>query len=404
MSLNKSEFNEYMCARGYKKLKEVSLDKSESNTIFVGSSIMANMNLLNRKNKFGYVTTQRVFSGKRLDDIGKYPLATPFEVMMSVFKYDSNAFADTFVDIIDFLDSKVGISKKDIIVLAPNDYEVNRDIQSLGINTDLIVHWEKDLPLFLNKNNTGKYIKLFYPYNNGIVPIGTLGLIKKGSFEFIDSALFLERLSFIKDKKANWFEDYYFKETMDALDKMNISSSDSMTLAIYLRTLLALYNDKITVANTSAGYVVKKMIRKMFTNSKIDLLLEENIEKVMIAISKDLSKLDYFANTTTVKTMIFDINDQMKKYKKSQMQAVKKLKKLSSKRNVSKQDLIKLHDEQGLSIKEIKNWGIEKGIDLTNTFEEPQKYWLRNELYKFNNSNRQERPEKIIEKAGARRL
>lgn len=405
MVLQKDEFTKYMRNIGYSPLAEKRLDQGTSNTLFIGASIMAHMELLNKTSDFKYVTEQRVVNSQRLNDIGKYPLATPFEVMLSIFMQQKNAFAKALKDIINFLYNVVNINKNKIIILAPNDLSINQDISNVGINKENIVHWNKDLPLFLNDENKGKYVKLFYPYHDGLMPIGTLGIIKRKNKEFIDSALFLERLSFMKDNKNNWFETTYFKATMNSFP-LKMEPTFKRSLCIYLRTLLILYYDQIHISHNQKGYVVKKIMRNMFSsNPYLSLLSDKDLKKIVICTALDLKKLEYVININVVEKLISDLTLEMRKYEKAQLTALKNLNRLSMRQRITSKDLLKLHDEQGLSIAEIEKWAKENSIFINEElFKKKPKYWLRNELYKFINYNNRKSPQKILEEAGKRRL
>ncbi len=405
MVLQKDEFTKYMRNIGYSPLAEKRLDQGTSNTLFIGASIMAHMELLNKTSDFKYVTEQRVVNSQRLNDIGKYPLATPFEVMLSIFMQQKNAFAKALKDIINFLYNVVNINKNKIIILAPNDLSINQDISNVGINKENIVHWNKDLPLFLNDENKGKYVKLFYPYHDGLMPIGTLGIIKRKNKEFIDSALFLERLSFMKDNKNNWFETTYFKATMNSFP-LKMEPNFKRSLCIYLRTLLILYYDQIHISHNQKGYVVKKIMRNMFSsNPYLSLLSDKDLKKIVICTALDLKKLEYVININVVEKLISDLTLEMRKYEKAQLTALKNLNRLSMRQRITSKDLLKLHDEQGLSIAEIEKWAKENSIFINEElFKKKPKYWLRNELYKFINYNNRKSPQKILEEAGKRRL
>lgn len=405
MVLQKNEFTKYMRNIGYSPLAEKRLDQGTSNTLFIGASIMAHMELLNKTTDFKYVTEQRVVNSQRLNDIGKYPLATPFEVMLSIFMQQKDAFAKALKDIINFLYNVVNINKNEIIILAPNDLSINQDISNVGINKENIVHWNKDLPLFLNDENKGKYVKLFYPYHDGLMPIGTLGIIKRKNKEFIDSALFLERLSFMKDNKNNWFETTYFKATMNSFP-LKMEPNFKRSLCIYLRTLLILYYDQIHISHNQKGYVVKKIMRNMFSsNPYLSLLSDKDLKKIVICTALDLKKLEYVIDINVVEKLISDLTLEMRKYEKAQLTALKNLNRLSMRRRITSKDLLKLHDEQGLSIAEIEKWAKENSIFINEKlFKKKPKYWLRNELYKFINYNNRKSPQKILEEAGKRRL
>ncbi|KJY57372.1 alanine--tRNA ligase-related protein [Lactobacillus melliventris] len=404
MTLKKNDFNKYMSTKGYDYLPEVKLNESKSNTLFVGSSIMGHMDLLDDNNCFKYVTEQRIFTSKRFSDIGKYPLATPFEVMLSIICQEHGGFSSSLSDILSFLIDKIKLAKDRIIFLAPKSSEIMSEIVSIGISDNNIINWEKDLPLYLNDNNKGTYVKLFYPYNNGLMPIGTIGIIKKNSNEFIDSALFLERLSFMEAGKNDWFEDRYFENAIKYLKK-SFSIKESRILAINIRAFLILYEDGLRIENNSAGYILKKMLRVMLSELDILNISTIKINSIISFSSKDLELLGYSVSQVTREILFKDLIREINKYNTNQIRALNKLNKINGKGKITSDNLLKLHEENGLSIATTKKWASDNGIALPmNIFDKNNKFWLRNELYKFSNDKNNVDPRKTLYLAGRKRL
>ena len=173
MSLYKEEFINYFNKLGYQLLAEKNLAESQVGNVLVSASIMANKELLESKS-VKKVCYQKIFSSNRLDDIGKYPLATPYETMLSIFNSCENSVEEAINSIINFLISHVNIKKEDLFFLCPNNRRVSDCLDDLDININNRLCWKEDIPLRLGKSESGQYLKIFIPYNGGVIPIATL--------------------------------------------------------------------------------------------------------------------------------------------------------------------------------------------------------------------------------------
>ena len=258
MSLYKEEFINYFNKLGYQLLAEKNLAESQVGNVLVSASIMANKELLESKS-VKKVCYQKIFSSNRLDDIGKYPLATPYETMLSIFNSCENSVEEAINSIINFLISHVNIKKEDLFFLCPNNRRVSDCLDDLDININNRLCWKEDIPLRLGKSESGQYLKIFIPYNGGVIPIATLGFLQNNDSVFVDSALFLERLSFVASRKKDWFNDIYYDFIYKLVSKVlrNQELETCRRVCILLKSTAILYVDGILLTNSGQGYITK---------------------------------------------------------------------------------------------------------------------------------------------------
>lgn len=388
MSLYREDIHNYYSERGYEFIPEKSLDNSEEGNTLVGSSIMANMDLLDQQSKVKKYTIQRVFSSNRMEDIGEYPLATPYETMISIFDNNDNSVEFGVNSILNFLSLILDRNVKEFYYLSPNLNVVNDSLRELNLPKEQVISWGENIELNLGDNqNTGLYLKIFMDYKNGVMPIGTIGFLKlsNGNF-FIDSALFLERLSFVSEDLDNWFSDIYYDEIYNFVKNNYQENSDvsKRRITILSKSLGALYLDGINLDNNGKGYITKKTLKLLINeifpyDEKIISLMEISLDTIL-KYSDNTSSTSINKNEL-LKLFLTDYKKIKKGYKNSYKDTEKFIKKYSNK----KIEYEHLHGTFGATKNMLKN--INKRID-DDTFkivfpEKEKKFWFRNECYKF---------------------
>ncbi|RIO22392.1 hypothetical protein, partial [Staphylococcus saprophyticus] len=291
-----SKFMKFGIDNDYNLLKEKKLIRNEDeDTFFVGASIMANMELFETEIKkihaepLKYITRQRIFSSNRLDDVGVYPLATSFEISLSIFRFGDDSTQNAINFFLEFFESVMQIDRNDLIYIAPNKFDIHQSLSLLNIDANNIITWSKDIPLRLGKNKSeGYYLKIFYPYKHGIIPIATIAFILENNEIHVDSSLFLERLDMVFQNQITWYETSYFSDTVTLLTDYQevMDSKDVYMWANHLRSLIMLYSDNIDVSSKGPGHVNKKIIRELAGTLKKEMSIE-----LMNLITKSLLNL-----------------------------------------------------------------------------------------------------------------
>ncbi|MEO2248520.1 hypothetical protein ABGB00_01605 [Staphylococcus saprophyticus] len=405
-----SKFMKFGIDKEYNVLKEKTLIRNEhEDTFFVGASVMANMELFEKEiNKthsepLKYITRQRIFSSNRLDDVGVYPLATSFEISLSIFRFGDHSTQNAIKFFLDFFESVMQIERNDLLYIAPNKFDIHKSLCLLDIDMNNIITWRKDIPLRLGENKSqGYYLKIFYPYKHGIIPIATIAFILENNEIHVDSSLFLERLDMVFQNQLTWYETLYFSDTVNLLKHYPevINSRDVYMWANHLRSLIMLYSDDIGVSSKGPGHVIKKIIRELAGTLRKEMSIE-----IMNFITQSTLKLmvnaKYFPSINQEK-FIEDILNQINISYIQIKKEIDKIKKTIDKKGIQEINFYKLKDEKGVKIQ----W-IEKalGIDLSQFYKtENNNFWLRNECYSFDPQNTIDKPKQFLIDSENKRL
>lgn len=382
MSLYKEEFIDYFNKLGYQLLVEKNLAESQVGNVLVSASIMANKELLESKS-VRKVCYQKIFSSNRLDDIGKYPLATPYETMLSIFNSCENSVEEAINSIINFLLTYLNIKKEELFFLCPNNQRVSDCLDALDINFDNRLCWKDDIPLRLGKSENGQYLKIFIPYNGGVIPIATLGFLQNNNSIFVDSALFLERLSFVVSRKNDWFDDMYYNFIYNSVSEVlkNQELETCRRICILLKSAAILYTDGILLTNSGQGYITKKIMK---------MLVEETSQQFKVSEIESIVKdiLKFLNDMTDVHDEVTVLENFIKDYKilnENHDQIMKNVQKYLNRNGNT--DFSLLHDRFGLSKMQaiaLNSKGIPEILNIPNI---ENKFWFRNECYKFANNN-----------------
>lgn len=374
----------------YIKLPEKPLVRNESQeTFFIGSSIMANMNLFeeNHQTPAKYYTVQRVFSSTRLDDIGIYPLAASFEVMLSIFRFMDESVYPSVEFIIEYLKESLHIDPNNLLFLAPYELGIREALISMGINKKNIISWNKSLPLKLGNNiQQGYYLKLFMKYKHGIIPCATLGYVRRNNKLDVDSALFLERLSFVSKNRNHIYDDIFFIDTINEINNSNVlknlDNTKKYLWANHIRSLLILLNDGLVASGKGKGHIINKITRKLASTIYEKSISEIDLHPIIQSSLIGISRLNY--------QLSLDI-DKTTKYLSNIIDSFCKQIRITSKDFENW-----LMEEKDISINDIKKWKTERGLfyeimlNIANrhskVIETPlkeDKFWFRNACYSF---------------------
>lgn len=375
----------------YKYLQEQKLVRSEDkDTFFVGASIMAHMDIFETSdtNTQKYYTVQRVFSATRLDDVGYYPLSTAFEVMMSIFRVNDSSVKPSILFILDFLKKSINVDTNEIIFLAPSELDIRNTLIDIGIDEKNIITWSRNIVLDLGSDkNQGLYLKMFIRYKNGIIPCATLGYIDNNGKINVDSALFLERLDFVKEGLDSWYEGKYFKLILAEIEKVRCLSklkiNEKYMWASYLRTLLALYEDGLKSSSKGKGNVLNKLLRLLASTIVNEQVTFEEFRSVIEASSKSLNLLGYrIDNCNDAASELYTLLTKFKTQLDSVTNKFNKWFESTPIDEIKEEDLENWRSEKGVPKKYIENLLKEKGSLIYSNHKE-KKFWFRNECYKF---------------------
>lgn len=124
-------------------------------TFFIMSTAAAHMELFEEnahEEPTRYCSTQKVFSSKRLNDIGGFTLAMPFEVMMSVFHFLDDNEKEAIDNITSYLSSEINISRTEFLWVISQGCSSHQYIKELGVDEKDIIEWSQGTPFQLEED------------------------------------------------------------------------------------------------------------------------------------------------------------------------------------------------------------------------------------------------------------
>ena len=376
---------------GYAILPEVPMVRDEGDTFFIGSAVMAAIDLFEsgkHEKPSQYITAQRIFSATRFEDIGKYPFATSFEVMLSIFRFGDENARPALEFILTFLKETVNVDPREVIYLAPNELGIRHSILELGVPEEQVISWEKSLPLSLGEGRPeGYYVKMFIPYRHGVVPFATLGLMELDGKIAVDSALFLERLDFVQKGLKNWYEGKHFHALVTAVGNNPIlnqlSQVEQYLWANHIRSFVILMEDGATPSGKGPGHVLRKMTRQLAGTIIGQVLTVEMVQDLAHAAKECLAELGYTIDlhvSGVVETLHALINNSSTQISHELDQFTKWLQSLSTPPTMDDLDVWK--SERGLQPEWTEHVAKRLGIELPTPPKETR-FWFRNACYSF---------------------
>lgn len=406
-------FHKVGLEHGYELLPEVPMVRESADSFFVMASVAAHMDLFQpgaSSEPAKYRTVQRVFSSSRFEDVGRYPLATSFEVMLSVFRFQDTTSTPALEFTHDFLARSIGASTSDLIYLAPNAMGLREAVLQKGALEEHVVSWDEGIPLKLGKDRgKGDYIKIFLPYRHGLMPVATLGFMELDGGIALDSAFFLERLTVVQEGVRTWYEGSHFAPLVATVDSVDILKSlpmeEKYLWSNHLRALLALMRDGAVPSAKGPGHTLRKMARQLAGTIAPLQLSADDADRLVAAGEECLAAAGYERVTREDAASHAEILGQL--INRSSTQIGKEL--LAFERRIVQDPLVDpaeletWRSERGLQFEWMKRVAERSDVRLDLPDQETR-FWLRNECYTFDESQPIEDPVGFLAASEERRM
>ena len=176
-------------------------------------------------------------------------------------------------------------------------------------------------------------------------------LEKKG----IDTGMGLERLAMISQEKKNIFETDLFEPLMKLLPD-EISGSMKRVVADHLRASVFLLGDGIRSSNKEAGYVLRRLLRRVLIHEHTAHVSAQVFESVLLMVIKNYG--EFYPELRQKKNEI--INEfwkEWERFRKTVLQGMKEFQKCSS---IDARTAFKLFESYGLPFEVIRELDAEK--------------------------------------------
>ncbi|MGZ4113294.1 MAG: alanine--tRNA ligase-related protein [Tumebacillaceae bacterium] len=257
--------------KGYLKLPEHSLvNKSGEGPYFNGSAMTPNIGYFlgtQERPANAMFTQQRVY-WTRFADLLPTPFWTLFQVMMSYYQFEQPSLQHAFDLGVELLTEVLGISKHDILVLAPRDPEISRMLQQAGVLGTNIVTWERVPQFAVEDQLKGFYCKFMVKHKHGMLPLlDIVNITGPDGKLMVDSCMLLERMAFRLQDKQTWFETEMFLPLMQKIEELEGTRAFAdpfvYPYAAKIRSLVAVLADGGDITGKGKGYVLKKTLRQL---------------------------------------------------------------------------------------------------------------------------------------------
>jgi len=395
---------------GYVRLAEQPLVRQDGDTFFVMASVAAHLDLFapgRHQRPARYLTVQPVFSATRFEDVGKYPMATPFEVMLTIFRFLDKS-PEPALSFMERFSVEIGLKAQDIIYLAPREMGIRDAVIELGVSPDRVISWDRSLPLKLGPDRPeGYYLKMFVTYRNGLIPIATLGFLELDGHVAVDSALFLERLDFMIRGLRHWYEGPYFlplvKAVRDSGELAHLAHTEQYAWANLLRATAALIADGVLPTGKGPGHVVRKMCRQlagMIAGIQLSSETLRALSVATLACLRELSDSVELVPDTLAEVLARLINGASRQIARELAGFKDRL--LQGPIPVAEVEVWK--SERGLQIEWMEAVAAQARLPFPTITPEEKRFWMRNECYSFDESKVIDDPVAFLLAAESKRM
>ncbi|HEY0992756.1 MAG TPA: hypothetical protein VGD80_37135 [Kofleriaceae bacterium] len=378
---------------GYSMLPDRSMVREDADTFFVSAAVAANIDLFTPGRHSAparYITAQRIFSGTRLEDVGRYPLATPFEVSLSIFRFGDDDARPALGFVQRFLRGAIDADPAKMIYLAPHELGLRDAVLASGVPVDHVLSWDRSIPMRLGKGRPeGHYVKLFMPYRHGLIPVATLGLMELDGKMAVDSALFLERFVFVRAGLHHWYEGPDFAPLVEAVAEdptlAALEQRERYLWANHLRSIVALLWDGAKPSGKGPGHMIRKLVRQLAGTIPGKQLGAETVRRIGEAATTCMAHLGYdIAGADLAESVVKLLNPASSQIAGELRAFVDRL----AQGAIDRAELEVWKGERGLQHDWMQKLATERGMTLPEV-EQPGGFWLRNACYSFD-------PEEVI--------
>ncbi|HYF63111.1 MAG TPA: hypothetical protein VD886_09890, partial [Herpetosiphonaceae bacterium] len=243
----------------------------DGETYFIMSSIAAHIDrFLPRAEPAParYVTVQRTLKADKIADIGKSPLANPYEITGSFFRFCDPDPLPGLHTAFRVLANLAGVEARQLYFRTTERLGLSAILGRCGIPRRQIITWSTLKPLSLGPDRpSGEYVYIYAPHRHGFIPVAVLGFIPLPDGMAVDSAFFLERIAMMRENQLYPPTTSVFQALFAAIRETGelgqIAERETYLWAYAFRALVALFWDGAQIGHRHSGHVVKKLVREL---------------------------------------------------------------------------------------------------------------------------------------------
>ena len=326
----------------------------------------------NAEKDFGSKNTasiQKSFRTSDIDEIGDESHDTFFE-MLGNFSFGGYFKKEAIEYAYEFLVKELGL-EIDYVTVFKGDKEVPADTESEQIWKSIGVPKVKHLGREDNfwgptgvEGPCGPTAEIFIKnmkaevwnlvFNEYYAKHGKLEPLKQKG---VDTGMGLERLAMVVQAKKNIFETDLFAPLIQNISDQ-VEDRTKRILADHARAVCFLIADGVRPSNKEAGYVLRRLLRRMMAHST-------DLERLLGAV---VSNYQEVYPELDAKIILEEFTKEKEKFEKTLKVGLRELNKLDK---IGALSAFKLYETYGLPFEVIKEFGEEKTVELTrNSFEE----------------------------------
>ena len=311
----------------------------------------------------GVASIQKCFRTSDIDEVGDDSHLTFFE-MLGNFSFGAYFKKEAIEYAHEFITKELGL-EIDYVSVFEGDSEVPADEESekiwKGIGVSNIKKFGREDNFWgptgaegpcgptseIYVNNVEVWNLVFNEYyhklDGGLEPLKSKG---------VDTGLGLERLAMMVQGKKNIFETGLF--SFMSMIPENISQKEKRIIADHLRSSVFLLADGIRPANKDRGYILRRLLRRIFVYGHINKLKPSLFGEIMAAMIVDIYDGFYKELAYERGTIIEEIYKEQDLFEKTLSRGLKELEKLET---INSKSAFDLYQTFGLPFEIIKEFG-----------------------------------------------
>ena len=223
------------------------------------------------------------------------------------------------------------------------------------------------------KNMNGENVEVWNIVFNEFLSSGSREELLRGSVTLtplrtkgIDTGMGFERLAMISQNTKNIFETDLFSHISSLLPK-SLDERKKRIIIDHARGVTFLLGDAIWPSNKGSGYILRRLMRRVFAYEKIDSIPSHIFDAIVHEIIHEYGEFypELMKNSENIQK---EVRDERERFNKTLDRGLKELEKIT---HIQSEDAFRLYETYGLPFEIMKEIAGERAKDLTNeNFEE----------------------------------
>jgi alanyl-tRNA synthetase len=174
-----------------------------------------------------------------------------------------------------------------------------------------------------------------------------------------------ERLLMVLNGKNNVYETELFEKVLEKVNNNNhVKPSDNAAriIADHIRTSVMMISDGVLPSNTDAGYILRRLLRRVVRFAKQNSIEKESISEAAQMYVDNYQDVYKIENSDI---LIETIKDEIEKFEKTLEKGLREFEKMSKDGNISGHDAFILFTSHGFPFEITEELAKEKGVTIS---------------------------------------